>query len=126
MRRTMLLACSVVVALAAVTGCGTPRDVSTPSKALLGHWRNTIPGTNNDVYFSGDVVTYAQEGGTRPIPVKYRVAGEDAEKFALEIRIGPAEPTKVSFSADRKDMTMLPARIPELLRYEYVDAGQKP
>ena len=130
MRRAMLAATLLCLLSVAVPGCASPRDVSTPSKALLGHWRNTIPGTSNDVYYSPDQVTYAPGKSARPTSVDYSVVSEDMQKFAAEVRYGTgdgsAEPTRITFSADRNTMTILPFRIPELPRYEYVDGEQKP
>jgi hypothetical protein len=128
-RYGVLLAASAIVFAMVVAGCsGAPRDVSTPRKALLGHWRNTIPGTNGDVYYSPTEVTRVSVGskpgtaGSSP----YSVVKENPVKFTLEISAGGAAPTGISFSSDRTTMSVAPARVPELLQYEYVDAKQKP
>lgn len=125
MRRAMLAATLLCLLSFAVPGCAAPRDVSTPRKTLLGHWRNTVPGMNPDVYYSPAEVTYAGLAAASPT-AGYTVMKEDPQEFTLEISAGAAVPAKISFSDDRNTMTVLPAKIPELLRYEYVDGEQKP
>jgi hypothetical protein len=112
-----------------LTGCGAPRDVSTPSKAILGHWKNTIPGSATKVYFSETFITYAGKGSE--YKVLYTVVKEDLSAFTLFIKLGQPSATatgteEVTFSADRKTMTLLPEKIPEKLQYTYVDSRQEP
>lgn len=115
----------VIFMLSAAAGCGAARDVSTPSKALLGHWRNTVPGTNADVYYSPSELTHSGISAASST-VEYDIVSEDENEFTLEIRAGSGGTSRVSFSEDRSTMTVLPEKVPELLRYEYVDANQKP
>lgn len=125
MRRALVTAFMGIVVLASAAGCGAARDVSTPSKALLGHWRNTVPGTNPDVYYGPAEITHERLAAMSST-VEYDIVGEDDKEFTLEIKAGSGGTSRISFSEDRSTMTVLPARVPELLRYEYVDAKQEP
>ena len=125
MRRALAMAFMGIVVLTSAAGCGTARDVSTPAKALLGHWRNTVPGTGADVYYGPSELTHAGISVVSST-VGYDIVSEDEKEFTLEIRAGSGGTSGISFSADRDSMTVAPARVPELLRYEYVDANQKP
>jgi hypothetical protein len=122
----VMLLCLAVVSNGC--GCGAPpRDVSTPRKALLGHWINTIPGSRIELYYSPDTVTYS-DGRGKPISRPYKVTEEDQAKFTLKIANtaqGPT-PSSLGFSADRKELFVYPARVPELLKYTYVDSKQNP
>jgi len=110
-------------------GCSSSRNVAAPRNALLGHWKNVIPGSGTDVYYSPSTVTYAGKGSD--YSVAYNVISEDQAKFTMFIRLGQkasseAAPIEVTFSSDRKTMDLLPTRVPEKLEYQYVDSKQKP
>lgn len=125
MKKYVLLAVAAAALLAGAAGCAAARDVSTPSRALLGHWRNTVPGNGPDVYYAPGERTYAGDDSAA-ITAGYEVVREDPERFTLEIRSGGGGTSRVSFSEDRNLITVLPAGVPEQLRYEYVDGKQKP
>ena len=128
MRRALAVMAIILCAAPAACGCGgVPRDVATPRKAVLGHWKNTIPGVNPDLYYSPDKVTFSGNKGasiTRP----YEVISENTAGFTLQVQYGSGarEPSTIGFSADRKEITVLPGRVPELLKYRYVDSKQAP
>jgi hypothetical protein len=125
----MFIAASILwLTVGAVTGCCSPsRDVSTPRAALLGHWENTVPGTNPDLYISDSEVTFEPQKGAETSSVPYTVTSEDEKGFSLEITYqGSDKPTKITFSEERDSMTLTPANIPEVLRYQYVDTKQLP
>jgi len=131
-RNAIRLAAAIIpalVVLLVISGCGTPREVSTPRKALLGHWKNTVPGSKTRTYFSESSVTYTGQGSEYKIP--YSVIKEDPGAFTLFIRLGQQTSTttrtdEVTFSTDRKTMDLLPSGIPEKLQYTYVDSRQAP
>ena len=118
----------VLVALCAIAGCGTARDVSTPRKALLGHWRNVIPGSGTDQFYSEKAVTYSGKGSDYRLA--YTVIEENLSKFTLLVTFGAqtstSRKTEVVFSKDRKTMDLLPGNIPEKLQYVYVDSREVP
>lgn len=134
MRRTwvaslVLFVLLVVAACAIGCGGGGGRDVSTPSKALLGHWKNTVPGSKTEIYFSGDTATF--KSGTGPgIPVHYTIISQDQKKFTLDVDYGASNagggPSTLAFSSDRNTLLIHPKRVPEVLRYSYVNSEQKP
>jgi hypothetical protein len=125
----VLVMALLVAVVPLVAGCSSGRNVSTPRDALLGHWRNVIPGSGTDVYYSGSSVTYSGKGSS--YSVDYTVVSQDQAKFTLFIRLGQkgktqAAPIQVTFSSDRNTMDLLPTRSPEKLEYKYVDSKQKP
>ena len=126
---TLVATIFLVAALAAAGGgCGSGgRDVSTPREALLGHWRNTVPGTNGEIYYSSDTATFKSAAGgavSRP----YKVTGENQSRFTLEIeyQANGAGPATIGFSTDRNELLVYPERVPEILKYSYVDSAQEP
>lgn len=126
MRRILVIA--LAVSCLAAAGCGSgERDVSSPREALLGHWKNTIPGGGAEVYFSPDTVTHAGSG-REPLEMPYEVASEDGAEFTLVVRFitGDGEGSRVAFSTDRKQMFLFPGKVPEMLKYSYVDSKQSP
>ena len=128
MRKALVFAAVGLCLAAAAAGCGSGgRDVSSPSMALLGHWKNVIPGGDAEVYFSPDNVVYA--GGERePLEMPYEVLSQDQGSFTMVVRFLTAEGegSKVAFSTDGKQMFLFPADIPEMLKYTYVDSKQAP
>jgi len=123
-----LVALAVCLAIP-VAGCSSSRNVSTPRQALLGHWKNVIPGSATQVYFSDAKVTYAGQGSEYSID--YTVLQENQSKFTLIVRLGSATakdtaPVEVTFSSNRKTMDLLPTRVPEKLEYAFVDSRQAP
>ena len=128
MKKSLLIVIAASLCLAFVSGCCSPsRDVSTPRAALLGHWENTVPGANPDLYISESEVTFEPQKGAETSSVPYTVKKEDKKGFSLEITYqGSDKPTKITFSEERDSITLAPANIPELLRYEYVGTEQQP
>jgi len=128
MKKLLLITAVFSMIFAGVSGCCSPsRDVSTPSKALLGHWKNTIPGMNPDIYYGAEKVSYDRKKNGDVTSVPYEVESENQEEFSLEISYqGASERTRISFSKDRNTITVLPPNVPELFRYEYADTQQKP
>lgn len=125
-----LAAILIVVALVSAScGCRTTgRDISSPRKALLGHWRQTVPGYG-EIYISPEKIIYFSREAKQPIriPVPYSISEENGKAFSIKIKLESSqEPATVTFSTDRSTMTMLPARVPEKLQYVYVDGKQKP
>jgi len=131
MKRT-LCACVVLSGLIAVlivvpVSCDDARDTTTLGKALLGHWKNTVPGTNADIYYSPTEATFDARGGGKPSTISYKISQEnEAQSWLMAQYTSSAEPLKISFSKDRNTITVYPTEMPELLRYKYVDSKQKP
>jgi hypothetical protein len=128
MRKTLVVLIIILCVAPAACGCGgLPRDVSTPRKAVLGHWKNTIPGVNPDLYYSPDKVTYSSDKGAS-ITRSYVVISENTAGFTLQVKYGSEvrEPSTIGFSADRNEITVLPGSVPELLKYTYIDSKQAP
>ena len=125
----LLIPLALVGLLLGGCNCGGGRDVSTPRKALLGHWKQTIPGYG-EVYYDPKEVTYALKGQKKKpinIPVPYSVSGENKKAFSVDIKLESASgAARITFSEDRRTMTMFPANVPEKLEYVYMDDKQKP
>lgn len=128
MSRALVVLTIILCVAPAACGCGgVPRDLSTPRKAVLGHWKNTTPGVNPDLYYSPDKVTYSGDKGAS-IARPYEVISENISSFTLQVQYGSGvrEPSTIGFSVDRNEITVLPGRVPELLKYKYVDSKQAP
>lgn len=128
MRKTLAVVPLLVLLLLAA-GCGAPaRDVSTPGKALLGHWKQTIPGSG-EVYYGPRSVTYVK-GNQRPVVVDYKVLEENSRQFTIRVaypsQAEEPRPAKLAFSKDRMKLYAYPDRMPEMLAYDYVDSKLKP
>jgi len=118
-----LLASSLTVP----AGCGTARDTSTPSKALLGHWENVFPGTYMHIYYSPTEATFDARGGGEPSTLTYKITQENQSESWLMVQYaGSPEPLKISLSKDRNSFTENPSEMPQPLRYRYVDSKQEP
>ncbi|MHB8896438.1 MAG: hypothetical protein ACYC99_14835 [Candidatus Geothermincolia bacterium] len=125
----VILYLALLLPVVTLAGCGGARNVSSPREALLGHWRNVIPGSGIDQYYSATAVTYAGKGSDYELA--YTVVSENESEFSLTITLGQSgrrasSQTKVVFSKDRKTMDLLPGGVPEKLQYSYVDSRQKP
>ncbi len=128
MRRALGVLTIILCVAVAAFGCGgLPRDVSTPRKALLGHWKNTVPGVDPDLYYSPDKVTYSRDKRAS-LTRSYEVTSENTAGFTLQVQFGSGvrETSTIGFSIDRNEITVLPGRVPELLKYTYVDSKQAP
>ena len=126
MKKVLVPLTVFALCLISIAGCcERDRDVATPARALLGHWRNIVPGGNPDLYFSDSEVTFDRNGDT--YSTSYSIEKEDEKGFYLNIIYrDSSDVTKITFSKDRNTITVMPENIPELLRYEYVDSQQKP
>jgi hypothetical protein len=108
-------------------GCGTGRDTSSLSKALLGHWKNVSPGTYMHIYYSPTEATFDARGGGEPSTLTYNITQENQGESWLMVQYAYSpEPLKISLSKDRNSFTEYPSEMPRPLRYRYVDSKQEP
>ena len=117
-----------VVSLVAAGCAGGTRKVTSPASALLGHWKNTVPGNKTEIYYSPDTATFKSGGETISRP--YKVVSENPSTFSLDIEytsnLKGAGPSTLGFSSDRNTLLVYPERVPELLKYTYIDSKQNP
>lgn len=120
---------AVIFLATAVGSCGTVRDTSTPGKALLGHWKNVIPGSSTEVYYDGSRVVFSGKRNAFALP--YSILLEDRENRSLTVhtegQLARAPQTsRVVFSGDMSRMDVFAASVPGQLRFTYVDERRRP
>jgi len=124
---------------AALVSCGVggKRDISTPEKALLGHWVTTERGMKAHYYFGDGALVLGAPG--RYMELTYDVVYSDdrANKLVIEISMGLSDSPmpfsvglekELTFSKNRKSLTEVTDVNGVKVTYEwkYVDAKQKP
>lgn len=123
----VLIVVAALVACAA--GCGTPRDVSTPRKALLGHWKNIVPGSTTELYYNKGSVIFS--GKRKEFSLPYRVLEESKPSATLVIRLtaeqaGVALTDRVVFSHDKRTIDVFRDGMRGRLQFSYLDERQAP
>ena len=142
MRSRLLPVIAVLAALAlvaAVASCGrAKRDISTPEKALLGHWVTTERGTKAHYYFGDGTLVLAVPGRSMQLSYDVVYSDDKANKVVVEITMdfAPDSPMPFSvgmerelvFSKNRKSMTEISEQNGVKFTYEwkYVDAKTEP
>jgi hypothetical protein len=106
------------------------RDISTPEKAVLGHWV-THEGAQKVNYYIGDSKIISAIGG-RTIEMDYYVLDSSDDENWITLRIDMGEigtlDKRLSFSKDRKSITeaMEVFGNPVTNRWKYVDSKTAP
>ncbi len=117
-----------------VSDTATARDVSTPAKALLGHWRLDESQEGSYIshwYFDGsNLRIYIEEGKLMLSPQPYTVIAEDMGTFSVVISFGDDgfgedETLAVTFSEDRQRATFTYVGS-DSFSIDYVDMKLKP
>jgi hypothetical protein len=150
-RRIITISLTVVAALAIlfIAGCtGTARDVSTPQKALLGHWQIKDSQTKidnwDDIYFSGTTAYFSEGTGETSKGNKYQdqytVVSASSKTFSIlieypftDLKTGQLMTARqiIKFSSDKKSLTFTQntdtrKSSEELGPYSYIGPETKP
>jgi ribosomal protein L11 len=93
----------------------SPRDISTPSKALIGHWlldETKTGGDKSHWYFNGSEMSIYIEGEDVLLSaIEYTVVKEDMDAFTAVLQFTEIDQPTISFSSDCKTV-----------RFSYSDA----
>ena len=129
---------AVLALAAALASCGgAKRDISTPEKALLGHWVTTERGTKAHYYFGDGTLVLAVPGKSMQLSYDVVYSDDKANKVVIEISMDLTEypmPFSVGverelvFSKNRKSMTEVSETngVKFTHKWKYVNAKQAP
>jgi len=120
---------AVAVVMTSVAGCGMPRDISTPRKALLGHWKNIVPGSTTELYYNEKYVVFS--GKRKEYQLVYDVLGESNPDSSLVIKLIGANADvaltdKLVFSSDRNTIEVYRTGLSYKLKFSYLDERREP
>jgi len=111
------------------------RDISTPSKALIGHWR-TKASSNWEEYYNPNtyisVSTDPASNDTKSSSIDYIIVSEDKQAQELTIRewlgggVGYDDPLTLKFNNEATEMGYQTPVTHSWQYFEYVDSRQAP
>jgi hypothetical protein len=118
----------VALVATALSGCEPTRDISMPRNALLGHWKNIIPGSTTELYYNDTSVIFS--GKRKEFALLYDVLEESKEGSRLVLRLtgntGPGLTHTVFFSRDMRTIDVFPVGTSTHLRFTFLDERQAP
>jgi len=136
MKRQRLVICFLMVFVLLLTSaflaCSPrdKRDISTPEKALLGHW-TTHEGPQKVNYYIGDSKIITAIAG-RTIETDYYVVESNNDENSITIRVDMGEAgafdKRFDFSKDRRSVTETMEMLgnPITNKWKYVDSKTEP
>ncbi len=142
MRRRLITVTAALAVLAltvALVSCGGrgKRDVSTPEKALLGHWVTTERGMRAHYYFGDGTLVVGVPGRAMHLTYDVVYSDDKANKVVIEISMDLAESSipfsvglekELLFSKNRKSLTEVTdvSGVKITNTWKYVDAKTEP
>ncbi len=126
-----------LVLVVGLFGCGSSaRDTSTPSKGIIGHWRNAggLADSILEMYYGPNSVTWIGKDGTvsksdymvasenqklSVVTLKYKDAGETTYLSSMSWQV--KDPQTLNFVSDHYDIDISP-----VATFNYVDSKQTP
>ncbi len=128
---------AVALTLALASCGGAKRDISTPEKALLGHWKSAQRGARVNYYIGDQTFILQAPGGSMELSYNVVYSDDRANKVvievvmdvpALSVTIPIGLEKELTFSKNRKSMTEVTEANGVALTYKwkYVDAKQRP
>jgi hypothetical protein len=125
----LIIIALVALVATALSGCEPSRDISTLRGALLGHWKNIVPGSTTELYYNDTSVIFS--GKRKEFALLYNVLEESKAGSTLVMRLtasstGPGLTHTVVFSRDMRTIDVFPTGTSTRLRFSYLDERQAP